>query len=663
MLELIATTIRGLAADAVEKAKSGHPGMPLGCAEIGAVLYDRILKHDPLAPDWPNRDRFVLSAGHGSMFLYSLLHLTGYNLPLEQLKQFRQLGSMTPGHPEYGAAPGIETTTGPLGQGIGNAVGMAIAERMLAARFNRPEHEIVDQFTYCIAGDGDMMEGVAGEAASLAGHLGLGRLIVLYDDNEISIEGETDLAFTESVGERFKAYGWHVQEIDGHDLRAIEAALRLAQLEKERPSLIVAKTRIARFAPAKEGSAEAHGAPLGEAEVAALKKAIGLPDEPFYVPQAVREHFTRRRQDWERTRRAWDARFDAWAKAFPDLYQEWQASHQLELPADLRDGLPSFPPGGKVATRNASGKVLQKLAEKLPYLVGGSADLAPSTKTYIDGSPSVRRGDFAGRNFHFGVREHGMGAIVNGISLHKGFRVYDSTFLVFADYMRGAIRLSALMRQPVIHIFTHDSIYVGEDGPTHQPIEQLESLRLIPRLWVFRPADGEETREAWLAGLERQDGPMALILTRQDLPNFDRSHGEGAEELRRGGYILYQTPGKESPDLVLVATGSEVSLSLEAGKRLESEGMAVRVVSMPCRELFLEQDQRSQERVLGTAPRLIVEAGVPTGWYTIARQGDRVIGMTTFGESGPAKAVGEHFGFTPERLVAEARGIVAGVGR
>lgn len=661
MLDLVAATVRGLTADAVEAAKSGHPGMPLGGAEIGAVLFDRVLKHDPTQPDWPDRDRFVLSAGHGSMFLYAFLHLTGYPLPLEQIKAFRQLGSQTAGHPEYGLAAGIETTTGPLGQGIGNAIGMAIAERMLAARYNRPGHEIVDHYTYCIVGDGDMMEGVASEACSLAGHLGLHKLIVIYDDNKISIEGATDLAFTESVGDRFRAYGWHVQEIDGHDLAAIEAALRRAQQEKEKPSLIMAKTRIGRHAPTKEGSAKAHGEPLGEQEVAALKKAIGLPDEPFYVPHEVRRHFEARRVAWKQAREDWEARFQAWAKAFPELHAEWEAAHALKLPANLREGLPEFPVGGKTATRNASGKVIQVLAAKLPYLVGGSADLAPSTKTLIENAKPVTADDYSGRNFHFGVREHGMGAIANGISLHGGLRVYDSTFLVFSDYMRGAIRLSALMKLPVIHVFTHDSIYVGEDGPTHQPIEQLESLRIIPNLRVIRPADGEETREAWLAALERTDGPTALILSRQDLPHLDRSHGHGAKGLHQGGYVVHQTPGQAAPDLVLVATGSEVSLAVDATAKLEQQGLAVRVVSMPCRELFLEQRDAVQADVLGEAPRLIVEAGVPSGWYQLVRPGDRVFGITRFGESGPGKAVAEYFGFTADHVAALAKEMLSGV--
>ena len=469
MLTTIAHTVRGLTADAVEKAKSGHPGMPLGCAEIGAVLYSDVLKHDPTDPAWPDRDRFVLSAGHGSMFIYSFLHLTGYDLPMSELKNFRQLGAKTAGHPEYGLVPGVETTTGPLGQGVANAVGMALAERMLAAKFNRPGYEIVDHYTYVLAGDGCLMEGVSAEASSLAGHLGLGKLIVIYDSNQISIEGDTELAFTESVADRYRAYGWQVLEINGHDFQAIADALAAARAEKNKPSLIVARTRIGRYS-ALEGSEKSHGAPLGEENVKALKKALGLPDEEFYVPQEVYDFYAERRKVWTERRREWEKLFAEWSARYPELRREWDAAMSPAATIDIAEKIEPFAVGTSQATRKSSQVVLQQMAKELPHLVGGSADLAPSTLTLIDDSPSVQRGDYAGRNLHFGVREHAMGAIVNGMALHGGFLPYCATFLVFSDYMRPPIRLAALMGLPVIFVFTHDSIYVGEDGTTHQPI-------------------------------------------------------------------------------------------------------------------------------------------------------------------------------------------------
>lgn len=653
MLTRIAHTVRGLTADAVEKAKSGHPGMPLGCAEIGAVLFSDVLRHDPTRPDWPDRDRFVLSAGHGSMFLYAFLHLTGYDLPMSEIKSFRQLGSVCAGHPEYGLIKGIETTTGPLGQGISNAVGMALAEEMLAARFNRPGYEIVNHYTYVLAGDGCLQEGVASEASSLAGHLGLGKLIVLYDSNRISIEGDTGLAFTESVADRYRAYDWQVLEIDGHNPAEIAEALEAARAERTRPSLIVARTRIGRYS-ALEGSEKSHGAPLGPENVEALKKALGLPEEDFYVPEDIYSFYAEKREAWRKQREEWEQLLAAWSEAFPELRKEWDAA-MSPVPADLAERIQPFEVGTKAASRKSSQIVLQQVAKEVPHLVGGSADLAPSTLTLIDGADSVARGEFGGRNIHFGIREHAMGAILNGMSLHGGFRVYGATFLVFADYMRPPIRLAALMNQPVIFIFTHDSIYVGEDGPTHQPIEQLESLRLIPNLRVLRPADGEEVRYAWAEALARTDGPTALVLTRQDLPVLERNAGTAAD-LRRGGYVARDV---EKPDVVLIATGSEVSLCYEAADLLAAEGIQARVVSMPSRELFLAQDEAYQAQVLAPhTPRVIVEAGVTSGWHVLTQPGDIVIGIDRFGESGKGPDVAKHLGLTPERVVQDVKSLL-----
>ena len=648
MLRRVAHTIRGLSADAVEQAKSGHPGMPLGAADIAAVLYWEALKHDPSSPRWIDRDRFVLSAGHGSMLLYSVLHLTGYDLPMSELKRFRQLGSKTAGHPEYGLTPGVETTTGPLGQGFANAVGMAIAERMLAARYNRPGYEIFNHYTYVLAGDGCMMEGITSEAASLAGHLKLDRLIVFYDDNDISIEGSTDLAFTESVPDRFRAYGWHVQEIDGHDLDAIRNAIKTAKEHTGQPSLIVAKTVIAWGSPTLAGSHHSHGAPLGPDEVAGLKKALGLPSEPFSVPDDVKEFLADRQKQWKAEHDRWNAMFEEWSSKYPELRRNLDAALAGELPEDLESMISTFEAGTKIATRNSSGKTLQQIAKAVPYLAGGSADLAPSTKTYLEGERDIAPGDFSGRNFHFGIREHAMAAICNGISLHGGIRPYCSTFLVFVDYMKPAVRLSALMKQPVIYVLTHDSIYVGEDGPTHEPIEQTESLRLIPNCRVFRPADANETRLAWIEAIKRKDGPTCLILTRQNLPTIaaDRIPRDG---FAKGGYVL-KRESSGNPDLVLVAAGSEVSLCLETAEMLEADGVKTRVVSMPSRELFMSQDPDYRASVLTDAPKVAVEIGVGEGWYQITGTGGLVYSLQRFGESGPGEQVAAHLGFTASAL-------------
>ncbi len=658
---IVANTIRGLAMDAVEKARSGHPGMPMGMADLAAVLWLKHLKHDPADPKWPDRDRFVLSAGHGSMLVYSLLHLAGYDLPMEELQRFRQLHSRTPGHPEYPEVPGIETTTGPLGQGLSNAVGMAIAERMLAARFNRDGFSVVDHRTFVIAGDGCMMEGISHEACSLAGHLRLGRLIVIYDFNRITIEGSTDLAYSDDVRRRFEAYGWEVQEINGHDYAQIDQALTRAVSSEDRPHLIIAHTHIAYGAPRLQDSHEAHGAPLGADEVRAAKERLGLPpDQSFYVPQEVRAMFAARREELARRHAEWTELFQRWAAAHPDLAEGWRKSMADELPADLESALPSFDPAKPVATRAASGKVLQALAARIPWLVGGSADLAPSNNTYVAGAGDIAPGQFAGRNFHFGVREHAMAAIMNGIALHRGFRIYGATFLVFADYARPAIRLAAMMRLPVIYVFTHDSIFVGEDGPTHQPIEQLASLRAIPGLTVIRPADATETGAAWLTALRNQAGPTALILTRQAIPVLDRTQYPSAGALARGGYVMWESHPGSKPEILLLATGSEVSVALRAAQELaQTDGRRVRVVNLPSWEIFERQPKRYRDQVIPRAckRRVAIEAGVPMGWERYVGLTGRMIGIARFGASGPAAAVGEFFGMTPAKVLEVARSL------
>ncbi len=652
MLKEVANVIRGLSADAVEEANSGHPGLPLGCADIGATLYGKVMNYDPEEVDWANRDRFVLSAGHGSALVYSLLHLAGYDLTLEDLKNFRQLDSKTPGHPEYGHTAGVETTTGPLGQGFANAVGMAAAERMMAERYNTDEYQIVDHYTYTLTGDGGMMEGIVSEAASLAGHLGLGRLIAFYDDNSISIGGKTDITFTEDVAARFKAYGWHVIEnVDGHDCKAIEAAIAKGQETTDQPTLIVAKTAIGFGAPTKEGLSVAHGAPLGEDEIKGMKEKLGLPaDEKFYVSQAVRDFFAERKTQLQEKRIAWEEDFKAWAVANPELKAEWDQSYALELTSDFRTAIEELEIEAPIATRSSAGAVLKKIADQVPYLVGGSADLAPSNKTYLDEYGEIQAGEYAGRNFRFGVREHAMAAIANGISLSGGLRPFVATFLVFSDYMRSSMRMSALMNQPVVYVLTHDSIYVGEDGPTHQPIEHVESLRLIPGLNVVRPADEEEAKAAWIQAMERTNGPTALILTRQNLPHLAKE--QGVEGFYKGGYVV---SGDEDTDVVMLATGSEVSLATEAAQLLEEEGKSVRVVSIPDRNLFTDQGREYINQVLGNqdALRVAMEMGVGQGWYQLLREDDHLISIDTFGASGPGTEVADKFGFTPEKVAKE----------
>ena len=654
--QLCINTLRTLAMDMVQRANSGHPGMPMGAADMAYVLWTRFLRHNPANPNWPDRDRFVLSAGHGSTLLYSLLHLTGYDLPLEELMSFRQWGSCTPGHPEYGCAPGVETTTGPLGQGFANGVGMAIAEAYLAARFNRPGHKIVDHYVYAIVSDGDLMEGIASEAASLAGHLRLGKLIYLYDDNRVTIEGSTDLAFTEDRGKRFEAYGWHVQRVDGYDLEAIADAIRAAQRDP-RPSLIMARTHLAYGSPHKQNDAKAHGAPLGEEEVRLTKESLGWPTEPpFLIPEEALAHF---RQALERGRAweaEWRARFEAYAAEYPDLAEEWRMAMAGELPPGWDASLPVFKPeNGPMSTRVASGKALNSIAPRLPTLIGGSADLAPSTKTYLEGLGDFGAEDRLGRNLHFGVREHAMGGILNGMALHGGVIPFGGTFLVFSDYMRPSIRLAAMMRLHVIYVFSHDSLWIGEDGPTHQPVEQLASLRAIPNLTVIRPADANETVVAWRVALEQRSGPVALILSRQSLPILDRSSLAPAEELVRGAYVLAEAEGGQ-PDIILIATGSEVHLALAARERLAERGVRARVVNMPSWELFDRQPESYRQAVLPphVTARLAIEAGVSQGWHRYVGPAGDVMSIERFGASAPYKVLQEKFGFTAENVAKQA---------
>ncbi len=655
--QLCINTIRCLAMDAVQKANSGHPGMPMGSAPMAYVLWTRYLHHHPHNPNWPNRDRFILSAGHGCMLLYSLLHLTGYDLTLDDIKQFRQWDSKTPGHPEHQLVRGIETTTGPLGQGFGTGVGMAIAQKYLAAHFNRPGHELVDYKIFAIVSDGDLMEGVASEAASLAGHLGLNNIVYLYDDNHISIEGSTGLAFTEDVGKRFEAYGWFTQAVDdGNDLGSIDRAIGAAVEQNERPSLIRVRTHIGYGSPNKQDTGEAHGSPLGQEEVDLTKKYYGWPVEPkFLIPDHVRDHFREAVMKGEQLEREWKHRLDTYRGAFPDLYEEWDRYVRRKLPKGWMDCMPSFKPGdGPMATRTASGKVLNAIAPKLPLFIGGSADLAPSTDTLVSGSEDFEKGSYGGRNLHFGVREHAMGSAVNGMAL-SGLIPYGATFLIFSDYMRPTIRLAALMEAHSIFVYTHDSIFLGEDGPTHEPIEQLPSLRAIPNLSLIRPADSNETAVAWRVAIERKGGPVALALTRQKLPIIDREKYASAEGLAKGAYVLANAKDK-LPEIILIASGSEVSLALEAYEKLTAEGFAARVVSLPSWDLFEEQSQSYKDEVLPSAvtARLAIEAAAPFGWERYVGLKGAVIGMARFGASAPYKILAEKFGFTVTNVVQRA---------
>ncbi len=654
-------TIRTLAMDGVQKARSGHPGMPMGMADVVYVLWTRFLKHNPKDPKWPDRDRFVLSAGHGSMLLYSLLYLTGYDLTLEDLMAFRQWGSRTPGHPEYGLTPGVETTTGPLGQGFANGVGMAIAERFLAATFNRPGFPIFDHYTYAIVSDGDLMEGISHEAASLAGHLGLGKLVYLYDDNDVSIEGSTDITFTEDVAARFRAYGWHVQRVDGYDLKAIARAIRAARRETARPSLIICRTHIAYGSPGKQDSASAHGEPLGEEEVRRAKEALGWPpDAQFWVPPEVLPVFRRAVEEGAAAQARWQAMFADYARQYPREAALLERLWAGELPDGWEEALPSFSPAdGPMATRKASGLVLNALAAVLPTLIGGSADLAPSTQTLLKGYDDFQRETPAGRNLRFGVREHAMGSILNGMALHGGLIPYGGTFLVFSDYMRPAVRLAAMMHLPVVYVWTHDSLWIGEDGPTHQPVEHLAALRAIPNLTLIRPCDAGETAEAWRAALRRRNGPTALVLTRQNLPVLDRSEMAAAQNLDRGAYVLRDAP-EGHPDLILIASGSEVHLALAAQEGLAGRGVRARVVSMPSWELFDAQPPEYRAAVLPpTVPKIAIEAAVPLGWERYVGPDGAVIGVHRFGASAPYPVLMEKFGFTPQAVMERALDTVA----
>ena len=653
--DLCINTIRGLSMDAVQKANSGHPGAPMGLAPAAYVLWTRVMNHNPENPGWLDRDRFVLSAGHASMLLYSLLHLSGYAVTLDDIKNFRQWNSKTPGHPEFGHTPGVETTTGPLGQGFANAVGMAMAERHLAARFNTPGHEIVDHYTYMICGDGDMMEGISSEAASLAGHLGLGRLICIYDDNKISIEGSTEIAFTEDVALRFKAYHWHILNVDdGNDIDAIYNAIQAAKAQTGRPSLIVLRTHIAYGSPNKQDTADAHGAPLGEEEVRLAKKSLGLPEDTlFNIPDAVRHHFTQCVEAGRAAEAGWQEKFQAYNKNFPDMAKKWVDAMSGFLTTGWDEDIPEFSVSdGPIATRAASGKVLNAIAARLPTLIGGSADLAPSNKTYLDASHEFQKDAYDGRNIRFGVREHAMGGILSGMFIHHGLRPYGGTFLVFADYLRPALRVAAIMNIPIIYVFTHDSIAVGEDGPTHQPVEHLVSLRAIPGLTVIRPADASETAQAWRQALQITNGPIALILSRQKLPILTSNAVK--DGLIKGAYVLADCDGK--PDIILIGTGSEVHIILEAKASLLEKGVAARVVSMPSWELFEKTSQKYKDRVLlpDVQTRLAVEAGSEMGWCRYVGTRGAVIGINSFGASAPGGLVMEKYGFTSENVVQKA---------
>ncbi|HEY7124984.1 MAG TPA: transketolase [Ktedonobacterales bacterium] len=652
-------TIRMLSVDGVQKANSGHPGTPMGLAPVAYTLWTRFLKHNPTDPTWPDRDRFVLSCGHASMLIYSLLYLTGYDLPLEQLQQFRQWGSKTPGHPEHGLTPGVETTTGPLGQGVGNAVGFAIAERFMGEIFNRPGHEVVDHYTYGICSDGDLMEGVSHEAASLAGHLGLGKLIFFYDDNHITIEGNTELAFSEEVGHRFEAYGWHVQRVDGNNLSQIADALNNARAETLRPSLIIARTHIAEGSPNKHDTAGAHGTPLGVDEIKLTRQNLGWPDQDFYVPAEALAHFREVVPRGQAAQQDWQQRFEAYAAAHPDLAALWKQVMSGDLPEGWDAEIPVFKPTDPpVATRVTSGKVINAIAAKLPTLIGGAADLAPSTDTLMKGIADYGTQP-AGRNMHFGIREHGMGAVLNGMALHGGLIPYGATFLIFSDYMRPPIRLASIMEQRVIYVYTHDSIGLGEDGPTHQPVEQLSALRAIPGITVIRPCDGNETAEAWRAALTHKHGPTVLVLTRQGLPTLDRSVYAPASGVQKGAYILADAPDGK-PDVILMASGSEVALITGVAKKLAEQGVQARVVSVASMEIFNRQPKEYRDSVLPpkVTRRLAVEAGSPMSWYRyIGLEGD-MVGIERFGASAPYQTLMEKYGLTVENVTARALALV-----
>jgi transketolase len=655
--ELCVQTIRFLSVEAVQEANSGHPGMPMGMAPAAYVLWTRYMKYNPANPGWHNRDRFVLSAGHGSVLLYSLLHLTGFDISLDELKNFRQWGSKTPGHPEYDPQSGVEVTTGPLGQGISNAVGMAIAQKYLANYFNRDGFPIIDYKIYVIASDGDLQEGIASEASSLAGHLGLDNLIVVYDDNHISIDGDTALAFTEDRAKRYEAYGWNVQEVggDGNDMAALEKALNNAKQEKERPTLIKLRTHIAYGSPNMQDTAKSHGSPLGDDEIRLTKERFGWdPEKSFYVPKEALAHIQKAADKGKVVEAAWNKMFAEYAKAYPELAQQFRDAAAGKLPVNLDDILPRFEAGSSIATRKASGKVLDVLMPKLPLVLGGSADLTPSNNTEFVGAKAFQKDARDGRYIHYGIREHAMGAIMNGISVSGLARAYGGTFLVFSDYMRAAIRVAAMSRYPTIFVFTHDSIGLGEDGPTHQPVEQLAALRAIPNLLVFRPADANETAQAWKFTLEHRDGPVALLLTRQGLPVIDQNKYSSAANLSKGAYVL---AGVDNPDVLILASGSEVSVALEAAEKLAVEKIAAQVISMPCWELFEKQDKEYRDSVIppNVKARVGIEAGVEQGWWKWLGDKGIFIGMSSFGASAPGKVCFEKFGITVEKTIEAAK--------
>jgi len=659
--ELCVNTIRTLAMDAVQQANSGHPGTPMALAPVAYTLWDRFLRHNPTNPQWMNRDRFVLSAGHASMLLYSLLHLTGYDLPLDDLKRFRQWDSLTPGHPEYGHTSGIETTTGPLGQGVANTVGFAIAQRWLAAHFNKEGHDIIDYNVYAIAGDGCLMEGVSQEAASIAGHLGLSNLTWIYDNNHITIEGNTSLAFSDDVATRFISYGWNVHRVgDANDLEMLEHAISTAKNETNRPSLIIVDSHIAYGAPNKQDTSGAHGEPLGENEIRLTKERYGWPpDEKFLVPEEASAHMRLAIERGKAAEEEWNGRFEAYKSAYPELAKQLEQMRDCELPEGWDADIPVFPADEKgVAGREASAKVENAIAARIPWMIGGSADLSPSTKTTIKDGGSFSRENHAGRNIHYGIREHAMGAIANAIALTK-LKTFCSGFLIFSDYMRSTIRLAALMELPVTFVFTHDSIGVGEDGPTHQPIEQVMSLRLIPQLFVIRPADGNEVAEAWRVALQSKDRPCVLILSRQPLPTVDRSKYAAADGLQKGAYVLADSEG--TPEVILMGTGSEVGLCMDAYEKLTSEGIKARVVSMPCWELFERQSNEYRESVLPNAvrARVAVEAGTTLGWREFVGLDGKIVARREFGASAPLKDLLREFGFTVENVVAQAKSLLA----
>ena len=661
--ELCINTLRFLAVDMVQKANSGHPGLPMGSAAMAYALWDRSLKFNPHDPHWPDRDRFILSAGHGCALLYALLHVTGFDLPLEELKRFRQWGSRTPGHPEYGKTPGVEATTGPLGQGLANGVGMAIAEVALGARFNRPSHQIVDHYTYVLVSDGDLEEGISSEAGSIAGHQHLGKLIVLYADNHITIEGSTELTFTEDRMARFAAFGWQVQRVErSNDVEEVALALKNARDERDRPSLIAVRTHLGFGSPHKQDSAAAHGEALGVEEVQLTKEAMGWPVSPtFHIPEEASEHFRRAVARGSAAQVEWESRFKTFAQEHPDLSAEFQRVISRDLPKGWDTDLPEFVSAdGPMATRVASGKVIEILGSRLPEMMGGSADLGPSTHTNIEGAGSFEPEDGAGRNMHFGIRENAMGAILNGMALHSGLIAYGGTFFVFCDYMRPPMRLAAMNALPVIYIFTHDSIGMGEDGPTHQPVEQLIGLRSIPGMTVLRPADANETVAAWRVAIGRKQGPVALVLTRQGLPVLDiGSYPVIPAGVPLGGYILADSPITAGPDIILIATGSEVHLALEARERLATGGVHARVVSMPSTNLFASQSDNYRDKILPVdVPILVIEAGSPIGWQSFVGPRIAVVGIDTFGSSAPGPVVMEHYGFTVENVCRQAHHVL-----